>query len=126
MEVSKVELRGHELRKDIIAAYKAAKGSRWPRKGLDVTDLVTKYIPVGSSFEDAEAILRSAGCEVRRLFPGDNRTGSVGYDDAVGGSFALERRFPSATEFLALLMPKAPGDYSVIDKVEAVISVTFI
>jgi hypothetical protein len=32
--------------------------------GNDVTDVVLKYIPVGTSFDAAEGILRSAGCRI--------------------------------------------------------------
>jgi hypothetical protein len=125
MESSNVEQCGRNLRHDILTAYESAKGSDTFHRGVDITDLVTKYIRVGSSFDDAEAILRSAGCKVGGRFL-DNHTGRLGREDDVCGEFSLARLFPSATDFLALLTPRVPGDYSVIDKVEAVIAVTFI
>jgi hypothetical protein len=65
--------KGQDLRHEIRGIYadlkrKHALGS--PMKGIDVTDDVMKYIPIGTSFDAAEAILRDAGCEIGRR-PGD-------------------------------------------------------
>jgi hypothetical protein len=61
--------RGKELRKAIDEEYKRLADADELKSemggGRDfITDVVIKYIPIGTSFNDAEAILRTAGFEV--------------------------------------------------------------
>jgi len=61
--------RGKTLRVEIEKLYAdmTAHGTLKPEgHGRNfITDKITKYVPVGSSFEDAEAVLRAAGCMIR-------------------------------------------------------------
>jgi hypothetical protein len=56
---------GKELRAEIQTAYQQLKASKPRQRGKDVTAIVTKYIPLGTPFRDAEAILLAAGCSSR-------------------------------------------------------------
>jgi len=97
--------RGQNLCKEIEAAYASFKAAKTTKccVGPDLTSLVTKHIPVGSSFDVAESILRNAGFTV---------------DDG-GGMLQLGSRFPCGHKLVVDLSPRAPVDYSVIDKVHA-------
>jgi hypothetical protein len=57
-----LRVKGKELRAEIQTAYQQLKASKPPQPGRDVTAIVTKYIPLGTPFRDAEAILVAAGC----------------------------------------------------------------
>lgn len=64
------KVRGHQLRADIDALYFGRKPHKEVHyndpNGLDISDTVIKYCPIGISFDDAESILRSAGFTVSR------------------------------------------------------------
>jgi hypothetical protein len=66
--LSELEQRGKLLRKVIDETYKQladAKAIKSMGNGRNfITDVVVKYIPVGTPFDDAEAILRAAGFKV--------------------------------------------------------------
>src|SRR5207249_9735577 len=67
MTSNDLEQRGKQLRAEIEAAYKQLKSAKKLRtgiKGNDITELVLKYVPIGTSFDDAENILRFAGFTV--------------------------------------------------------------
>lgn len=57
--------RGKLLRADLESKYTAFKQDKLKvnclMRGIPIDDIVEKYIPVGTSFPDAEAILRIAG-----------------------------------------------------------------
>lgn len=63
-----LQQRGHDLRRDIIAAYKRLRAAGMlqgaHRNNPDLTPMLLKYIPLGLSLNDAEAILRAAGFRV--------------------------------------------------------------
>src|SRR5437763_13898291 len=67
MTPSDFEQRGKQLRAEIEAVYKQLKSAKKLRtgiKGNDITELVLKYVPIGTFFDDAENILRFAGFTV--------------------------------------------------------------
>jgi hypothetical protein len=117
--------RGRQLRAEIERVYaeKEAAHSLKPKfQRNPVTDTVVKYIPPGISFADAERILRAAGCTVD---PHPN-TGhaTLEYDDAVVGRLEFQRSYlfdlvKFFSGFTVSLMPKAVGDYSTVEMVEA-------
>jgi hypothetical protein len=120
---------GKQLRAEIEQVYaerKAAGSLKSMGRGRNiVTDMVVKYIPIGISFDEAEAILRAAGCKVG---PRPN-TGhdTLAYDDDVIARLFLASSFlVSATEFFVGLSPKSVGDYGTVDKLEADIVITFL
>jgi len=106
--------RGAQLQAEINATYKQLRASNSIRNsiegGNDVTAIALKYIPVGIAFADAEAILRAAGCTIVHSKQGhvaarSNLAG--GFFDLYGHAFAVD------------LVPRAPGDFSVVAEVRA-------
>lgn len=59
-----LEIRGQALRKNIDAAYSKLVASGVSVQGVNISDTVLLHIPPGTSFEDAEAILKAAGFEI--------------------------------------------------------------
>jgi len=66
--------RGWPLRTEIDASYQQLRATKRLTRRLDqpnhVTPLVLKYIPVGTSFDEAAAILRAANCTIAVNAPG--------------------------------------------------------
>lgn len=117
-----LEQRGKQLRSAIEQAYKKLVDARSlkPMGGNDITEVVVQYIPVGTSFDDAESILRSAGFKVEPR-PSANPSGSFPwrYDVmALIDSFDL-KRFPFKVSVSVFLSPKTPGNYDKVNKVDA-------
>ena len=109
-----LQQRGSELRTAAAAEYKRLEKSGTLQRGSDVTGLVQKYIPAGTSFDDAKAVLRAAGCRI-----GMTIHGNVLGDVRLGGGIA------SGVSLVIELAPKAPGDFTVVDKVSASIIVQY-
>lgn len=84
-------------------------------------DLVREYIPEGTSFEDAEAILRAAGFAVSPR-PSHDVPGTRMDRYDVFGSVLLRQQMIEKVECLISMSPKAPGDYSVVDQISSVIT----
>jgi hypothetical protein len=65
-----LELRGKQLRMAIEQDYQRLEESKTinSKTGSDITAAVVRYIPMGTSFDDAEQILRSAGFDVGSRF----------------------------------------------------------
>jgi hypothetical protein len=121
--VSPTVQRGHALRKEIDATYAKMKARGGERSSLDMTALVTKYIPLGSSFEDAAEVLRNAGCKVTaRNF--DNHTPYLHPSDSTFASITLSTGLFSATTFSVELSPEAPGG-SAIETIRAAIATEY-
>jgi len=116
-----LQKRGTQLRAALEDAYRHLKD--YPRarfSGINVSEVVSPYIPIGSSFKDAEQILASAGFEIIRPnleappLP-QNRSkdwyGVVGrIQDFAHGLFQVTRVYIS-------LLPPSPEDYSTVSKV---------
>src|SRR5258708_31979110 len=86
MESNNFTQRGKQLRLEIEERYKKLTDDRALKSSRpsDITDVVVKYIPVGTSFDDAENILRAAGFRVDSR-PSANPTGNrPGKHDVVG------------------------------------------
>src|SRR5690348_15077863 len=65
MSPNELVQRGKELRNEIDSVYETLKAAKKVTgRGTDISDQVRKYIRPGSSFDDAEEILRSAGFTV--------------------------------------------------------------
>jgi hypothetical protein len=118
--------KGKSLRREIQAIYSKTRSTPWPRGvGPDVTDVVLKYIPVGTSFDVAEAILRGAGCMMGPRptdIPNPNRP--LGPQEPELGRLTLGG-WPIATVMGVSLYPVATGDYSAVVKVSASIFVLY-
>ena len=114
---------GERLRREIKVIYADLKkrhslGSP-TSGGNDVTDIVLKYIPVGTSFDTAEAILRSAGCKIG-AHPADipNPARPLRAQEPVLATLKLEGWL--TPEVLTVsLVPRANGDYNSVTSVSA-------
>lgn len=109
---------GHELRREIDSIYAGLKANQAVRKSNDVTAVVLKYIPVGSTYDRAEAILRAAGCKVSARPQGKP---SDPFQDKVDGrAFLGSFLFGDiGVSLYVQLRPGAPGDYSAVGNVQA-------
>jgi hypothetical protein len=110
---------GKNLRAEINSIYASMRSAH--KGDADVSALVQKYIPVGTSFDNAEAVLRAAGCVVapRRhsIHPGNVDPGL----DGVFGRVSLNGDILQAFQFGVTLIPRAPNDYSAVAAVTAAI-----
>lgn len=81
-----------------------------------INDIVTRYIPIGTSFEDAEVILDYAGLNYKLLDRPPNTPFLVGWG-------CLSNSIISSTTIGINLYPLAPGDFhSNIGKISAAIN----
>jgi hypothetical protein len=122
--------RGNQLRLGIEELYSSMRRNKTLRGRVnDISDFVRGYVPEGTSFDDAERILRSAGLAVLERpdidTPDDpfwpNRSDK--YD--VIATMELPSEFMSRAELMLGLRPKSPGDYSTVKEVRAAIIVTY-
>ena len=119
---------GRKLRHEIQGIYAELKRTHAlgsPRTGNDVSDVVLKYIPVGTSFDAAEAILRNAGCKIgtrpadipkpwRPLEPQEPVLATL----PLGG-------WPLGHYLSVALVPRENGDYSTVTRVSAKILMAY-
>jgi hypothetical protein len=115
-QTTQLNQRGKELRAAIDTEYKRLKGSRKLQRDNDVTRIVQKYLPAGTSFDDAEALLHGAGCQLGKSADGHRVVGRV----ILGG------HFPSGVIFVVSLTPKSADDFTVVDTVLASIIVEYV
>lgn len=121
MTADAVRQRGESLRAEIDATYKQLRASNtiriYIKGGNDVTAIVLKYIPVGISIDDGEAILRAAGYNV-----GHTEEGHVFSRARLGGGlFELY-----SGQFAADLWPQAADDFRSVGEVSATIAATYV
>jgi hypothetical protein len=118
-ETGELRQRGKALRNEIGSVYKTLKAEqKITGRGTDIDDLVMKYIPLGSSFDDAEEILRSAGFRVSRRPPSDTTSDRPDRYNVVG-FLKLDGSFGIKIQAIVSLRPKGPGDYSEVSGVSA-------
>ena len=111
--------RGKELRNEIVSVYETLKAEKkLTGRGTDISDRVRNYIPPGTSFDDAEEILRSAGFTVSGRLPSDTMSNAPDRY-SVGADLKLKGSFPFKIQAIVSLTPKAPGDYSEVSAVSA-------
>lgn len=109
-----LEILGKRLRIEIDEAYQKLPKSGSTQeieKAGNITWLAVRYIPLGSSFDDAEVILRSAGFSVGPR-PGPNQPGNrPDRYDVVALIDGYRSNLVSRTNVYVFLSPKAPGDF---------------
>jgi hypothetical protein len=129
-DVSELARRGAALRHGIESRYADLKARHalkpFGRGRNYITDLVAEFLPPGTSFDDAEAILRAAGCQVVRPPAGRDPARAQDFNDDVMGLLPLDQSFPSAAKASISLSPRSPGDYGVVERVVADITVSSI
>ncbi len=107
--------RGWQLRAEIDATYQQLRASKTLTHRVDqtndVTAVVVKYLPAGTSFDEAAAILSAAGCR-------------IGVDAQGHGYATLPMRdgLLQVKHTLAVsLIPRSPNDYSIVGEVSGMI-----
>jgi hypothetical protein len=127
MIADEINQRGIQLRADIEQRYAelSAEQQLKPMGGNDISDIVLKYIPVGTSFDDAEKLLWLAGFNVDprpSAHPLGNRPDKY---DVVASIDPFIGHLFYKTSVYVHLSPKIPGDYNEVSKVYAGIAVSF-
>ena len=109
---------GARLRSAIDGAVQDMKAAH--KVSADLSVLVQGYIPVGMSFDEAEGILRAAGCTVAPRRATSSSSNAVDEArDGVNARFFLESHLFGSVQFGVQLLPRAPGDYSRVHGVHA-------
>ena len=91
--------------------------------GNDVSEVVLRYIPIGSSFDKAEEVLRNAGFSVSAR-PGIDPPGNRPDKHTVSAdSYSILDAWPLGykNRIAVVLEPREPGDYSRVEKLYALI-----
>ena len=127
MTASELALRGKQLRKEIDETYKRMDDThqiKSPFNGQNfITDVVIKYIPIGTSFDEAEAILRAAGFKV------GPREGHVRSHDKFLVVADIDQYAPTPfgkTSVVVFLEPASQYDWSIVTSLRATIIRQFI
>ncbi|WP_124835571.1 hypothetical protein [Burkholderia sp. Bp9031] len=109
-----LEILGRRLRVEIDEAYQKLPKSgpiQEIEKAGDITWLAVRYIPLESSFDDAEVILRGAGFSVGPR-PDKNQPGNLQHRyDVIARIDGYRSNVVSRTNVSVFLSPKAPGDF---------------
>jgi hypothetical protein len=122
-----LDARGRQLGRDIHQLYSTLKRTNTLRiipHINDICDFIARYVPEGTSFDDAERILRAAGLTVYPR-PGLDAPGKREDRFDVIATMALPGSMISSVELMVAMRPKSPDDYSTVSKIWATISVLF-
>ena len=110
---------GRDLRSEIAKQYEELRKSgelRINQQGNDITDIVRRYIDVGTSFDEAEKILRNASFKVLAR-PGRNAISDRPdrYNVYASSEEIIRSNvFGYGVNVAVLLRPESPDDYSKI------------
>jgi hypothetical protein len=119
-QTSAVDTKAAELRARFEARYREGHISAGPH-GTDVTAIVAPYIPPGTSFDEAEKLLRDAGFEIEphppKIQPPERK--SFDWYGLLAQISPFHTQFPFRFDLYVTLMPKGPGDYSTVQSVKA-------
>lgn len=124
--------RGARLRLELERAYQDLRHTgEFKSAGNDVSSIVQKYVPVGTSFADAETTLRSSGFNIDPLPSREppNNPSPPWSDErklmmkfAISGTLVLAQRGVSRIVVEITLLPKMPGaDHDTVKNVHAVL-----
>ena len=123
--------RGARLRLELERAYQDLRHTgEFKSAGNDVSSIVKKYIPVGTSFADAETTLRSSGFTIEPLPPREPANPApLGSDEsksmmrfAIFGTLVLAQKGVSKITVEITLLPKISGaDHNTVKGVHAAI-----
>jgi hypothetical protein len=124
-----LDRKAHEFHAFLDRLYRSLKDQHKLQSGFDGTDItadVAPFFPEGMPFDQAEDMLRRAGFSVGRhpdLAPPPevkvNR--SKDWYGVVAAISPFASGFLTRVNLYVTLMPKAPGDYSSVERVRATI-----
>jgi len=124
-ESKELKHRGKELRKAIDEEYnRLANANELKIMGQgrnNITDTVVQYIPIGTSFDDAEAILMVAGFDV------GERTMDYANKPIVFSKISTYKLTPlfAGTSVSVVLQPKNKDDWSTVQRIEADFNIVY-
>ncbi len=119
MDIDELQQRGKKLRDALQETYQKLVDERAliPGRGAEVTDVVERFIPVGTSFSDAETILKDAEFRVdERSASALPRSGAQGVHAEI---HRFAEQFPAVTDLIVILYQKSPSDYTTVAKISA-------
>jgi hypothetical protein len=116
--------RGARLRLELERAYQDLRRTgEFKSAGNDVSSIVRKYVPVGTSFANAQTTLRSSGFEIDPLPPREPpKNPSPLWKFAIFGTLVLAQRGVSRITVETTLLPKTmDADHNTVKGVHAAI-----
>ena len=118
--------RGARLRLELERAYQDLRRTgEFKSAGNDVSSIVKKYVPVGTSFANAETTLRSSGFNIDPLPPREppkNPSPLRSDEHAIFATLVLAQRGVSRITVEVTLLPKILGaDHNTVKGVHAAI-----
>jgi len=123
--------RGARLRLELQRAYQDLRRTgEFKSAGNDVSSIVKKYVPVGTSFADAATTLRSCGFDIDPLPPREPKNPSPLWSDehksmmrfAIFGTLVLAQHGVSRMTVEITLLPKiSEADHNTVKGVRAMI-----
>jgi len=113
-----VQQRGTQLHADLEQAYRDLSEAKQlgaaSLSGIDVSQTVSRSMPVGTPFQDAAKILRAAGFNLAPDPPRPLREGTQGVEAAlrftIMGQVVLAEEFGYKASVSVTLHPDSPGD----------------
>jgi hypothetical protein len=130
---SDLEQRGKQLRMAIDKKYKELHDANAisMRHVNDITPLVLQYVPIGTSFDDADKILRAAGFGVAPhpvlhpvlKFPDGAEYDVLGRINPYTNPYIESGLIPTGTSLDIDLTPPSPTDYSKVSRVSAAFTI---
>jgi hypothetical protein len=116
--------RGARLRLELERAYQDLRRTgEFKSAGNDVSSIVKKYVPVGTSFANAQTTLRSSGFDIDPLPPREPpKNSSPLWRFAIFGTLVLAQQGVSRITVETTLLPKISGaDHNTVKGVHAAI-----
>jgi len=114
---------GIQLRREIDERYNCLVKTDAFRSGFlqenDVSDVISKFVPVGISFDKAEEILRQAGFQIfvpQSVIITGNRPDRF---DVTASIDPYKNVFPGKVSLYVFLSPEKPGDFDKVIRISA-------
>jgi hypothetical protein len=128
MNDSDIEERGKKLHEQLSRVYdELGKAQKLSGGGTDISGALPPYIVPGMSFREAEAVLRAAGFEIEP-YPDVSKVSDPNRGPDWYGVLAIinpfKKLFLGHSDLYVTLLPKRPGDYSTVEKVNATVFVS--
>jgi len=115
--------RGARLRRALERAYQDLRHTgEFKSAGNDVSSILKKFVPVGTSFDNAEVTLRSSGFDIDPAPPREPpKNASPLWRFAIFGTLVLAQHGVSKITVETTLLPKSKDDRNTVKNVHATI-----
>jgi hypothetical protein len=105
-----LEERGKQLRDAVNIEYHKIKTMNKQPMEIDITQTVLQYVPIGTTFKDAEIVLRAAKVDLAPTPPRPVQHDNPHYDRfSVRGGYTLQNWVVGNAKFVIVLQPDAAG-----------------